>query len=69
MPINDPHAQRLRALALLGGADAGALLSMTELFGDRSAQADYVAAVRDALARLHRDGVRAALAHALARGE
>ncbi|PHV03859.1 mannitol dehydrogenase [Janthinobacterium sp. BJB412] len=66
MPLNDPYAARLRELALLGGADAGPLLSMRELFGELSVQPRFVAQVGDALARLYRDGARAALRHALA---
>jgi mannitol 2-dehydrogenase len=65
MPLNDPHAQRLRELALRGGADAGPLLSMRDLFGDLADAPRFVQAVGDALARLYRDGARAALGHVL----
>lgn len=65
MPIIDPYADRLRAQALRGGAEPGALLSLRELFGDLSVQPLFVAQVGDALARLYRDGARAALDYAL----
>ncbi|NRR34325.1 mannitol dehydrogenase family protein [Oxalobacteraceae bacterium] len=65
LPLNDPYAQRLRALALQGGADASALLAMRELFGELSGQPRFVAQVSAALARLYRDGARAALNAAL----
>ena len=65
MPIIDPYADRLREQALRGGADPGALLSLRALFGDLSVQPLFVAQVSDALARLYRDGARAALDYAL----
>jgi len=65
MPLNDPHGERLRALALQGGADAGPLLSMRDLFGELADAPRFVDAVSDALARLYRNGARAALAHVL----
>jgi mannitol 2-dehydrogenase len=69
MPLNDPYAGKLREHALRGGADASVLLSLRELFGDLADQPRFVAAVSDALARLYRDGARAALEHVLARAE
>lgn len=68
MPLNDPHGARLRELALQGSADAGPLLSMRELFGELADAPRFVDAVADALARLHREGARAALAHVLDAG-
>jgi mannitol 2-dehydrogenase len=65
MPLNDPYAERLREHALRGGADAGALLSLRELFGELADQPRFAAQVGDALARLYRDGARAALNHVL----
>jgi mannitol 2-dehydrogenase len=65
MPLNDPHGERLRALALQGGAAAGPLLSMRDLFGELADAPRFVDAVSDALARLYRNGARAALAHVL----
>ncbi|HAT30555.1 MAG TPA: mannitol dehydrogenase, partial [Janthinobacterium sp.] len=65
MPIIDPYAERLREHALRGGADPAALLSLRELFGELSDQPPFEAQVRDSLARLYRDGARAALDHVL----
>ena len=65
MPLIDPYADKLRAHALRGGTDATVLLSLRELFGELPDQPRFVAAVGDALARLYRDGTRAALDHAL----
>ncbi|MEG2962050.1 MAG: mannitol dehydrogenase family protein, partial [Janthinobacterium sp.] len=61
MPLNDPYAARLRALALQGGADATALLSLRELFGDLSDAPAFTQAVGEALASLYGLGARAAL--------
>ncbi|WP_426110297.1 mannitol dehydrogenase family protein [Massilia sp. PWRC2] len=68
LPLSDPYAQQLRAAALRGGADAGALLSLQHLFGDLAAQPRFVAQVSAALARLYGDGARAALQHVLQAG-
>lgn len=65
MPLNDPHADRLREHAVRGGADASVLLSLRELFGELSDQPRFVAQVSDSLLRLYRDGARAALNHVL----
>lgn len=65
MPLNDPHGGRLRELALQGGPKAGPLLSMRDLFGELADAPRFVDAVSDALARLYRDGARAALVHAV----
>ncbi|MNN96663.1 hypothetical protein D3C81_2156910 [compost metagenome] len=61
MPLNDPYAVRLRALALQGGADAAALLSLRELFGDLSDTPAFTQAVAQALASLYGLGARGAL--------
>ncbi|WP_332876451.1 mannitol dehydrogenase family protein [Massilia sp. S19_KUP03_FR1] len=66
MPLNDPYADRLREHALRGGADPAELLSLREFFGELPDQPRFVAVVADHLARLYRDGARAALAHVLA---
>jgi len=63
LPLNDPYAERLRALALQGGADAGPLLSLHELFGELGESPVFVAAVTQALASLYGQGARAALEH------
>lgn len=65
MPLIDPHGERLREHALRGGADAGPLLSLRELFGELADEPRFTARVREDLARLYRDGARAALAHVL----
>jgi mannitol 2-dehydrogenase len=65
MPLIDPHGERLRGHALRGGADAGPLLSLRELFGELADEPRFTAQVREDLARLYRDGVRAALDHVL----
>jgi len=66
MPLNDPYAERLRALAVQGGADAAALLSLRELFGELSDSPAFTGAVAQALAALYRHGARAALEQAVA---
>jgi mannitol 2-dehydrogenase len=63
LPLNDPYAERLRALALQGGADATPLLSLHELFGELGGSPVFVAAVTQALASLYGQGARAALEH------
>lgn len=66
MPLNDPHGVRLRELALHGGADATALLSMRELFGDLSDTPAFTQAVGLSLASLYDLGARLALDQAVA---
>jgi mannitol 2-dehydrogenase len=66
MPLTDPYADRLREHALRGGDDPTALLSLREFFGELPDQPRFVAVVADHLARLYRDGARAALDHVLA---
>lgn len=63
LPLNDPYAERLRALALQGGADAAPLLSLRELFGELSESPVFVAAVTQGLASLYTQGARTALEH------
>lgn len=65
LPLNDLHADRLREHALRGGADASALLSLRELFGELTGNTRFAAQVGDALERLYRDGARTALNHVL----
>jgi mannitol 2-dehydrogenase len=43
--LSDPYAARLRELALHGGADATALLSLRQLFGDLSDTPAFTQAV------------------------
>ncbi|HEX8612785.1 MAG TPA: mannitol dehydrogenase family protein [Telluria sp.] len=66
LALIDPLAGQLRELALRGGDDPSALLSLRELFGELGEAPRFVAAVADALARLYKIGARAALAHLLA---
>lgn len=66
MPLNDPYAAQLRALALQGGSDAAALLSLRELFGELSDSPAFTGAVGQALAALYGHGARAALEQAVA---
>jgi len=66
MPLNDPYADRLRALALQGGADASALLSLRELFGELCDTPAFTEAVAQAVASLYGHGARAALEQAVA---
>lgn len=61
MPINDPFADRLCALAVEGGADPRALLTLRELFGELSDAPAFVECVGDALNRLYEQGARMAL--------
>ena len=61
MPLNDPYALRLRELALHGGEDATALLSLRELFGDLSDTPAFTQAVSLSLAGLYNLGARRAL--------
>jgi mannitol 2-dehydrogenase len=65
LPLTDPYAGLLREHALRGGADAAVLLSLYAIFGDLADQPRFVAQVGAALARLYRDGARAALDHVL----
>ena len=66
MPLNDPYAARLRALALQGGSDATPLLSLRELFGDLCDTPAFTQAVGEALASLYGLGARAALEQSVA---
>ncbi|MFZ4878756.1 mannitol dehydrogenase family protein [Janthinobacterium sp. Mn2066] len=61
LPLNDPYAERLRALALQGGADATALLSLHELFGELGESPVFASAVQQGLASLYGQGARTAL--------
>jgi mannitol 2-dehydrogenase len=69
LALVDPLAAQLRALAVRGAADPGPLLSQRELFGDLAEAPRFVRTVADALARLYRQGARAALLHLLAKAK
>lgn len=60
--MDDPHAQRLRALALLGGDDPRPLLSHQATFGSLGACSDFVDEVARDLRELAAVGVRAVAA-------
>ncbi len=60
--VDDPHAERLQALARAGGTDPRPLLGFRSLFGDLGDDAGFVAELQQALERLDRLGVRASLA-------
>jgi fructuronate reductase/mannitol 2-dehydrogenase len=66
--VDDPHADRLSALARAGGCDPRPLLAERWIFGDLAEHPGFVADLADAVARLHRDGARATLAACLLEG-
>jgi mannitol 2-dehydrogenase len=57
MPINDPHAARLQALALRVGANPQDLLAQHDLFGDLGQNQAFFALLQAQLGSLYRDGV------------
>ena len=59
VPLDDPHAPRLQALAQAGGSDPRPLLGVRSIFGDLGDDTELVADLRTALERLEREGVRA----------
>jgi fructuronate reductase/mannitol 2-dehydrogenase len=59
--VDDPHAERLQALARAGGTDPRPLLGFREVFGDLGDDAGFVSELQQELTRLARDGVRACL--------
>ncbi len=61
IPPNDPNWDRLTAVARQAKADPNAWLSMTDIFGDLSENAAYVAAFTTALASLWSRGTRTTL--------
>jgi mannitol-1-phosphate/altronate dehydrogenase len=65
VPVDDPRAEELQALALTGGTDPRPLLDDRSIFGDLGEHPRFVAELADALERLDRDGVRVAVATAL----
>jgi len=63
IPLVDPMAAKLRERARSAGADAGALLGMSELFGDVLPRSPaFLDQVSDALRSLYEKGTRATLA-------
>jgi fructuronate reductase/mannitol 2-dehydrogenase len=71
LPLEDPRAAELRALALAGGNDPRLLLGVRAVFGDLGDDPSFLAGLTGALERLDRLGARAtaaaALTHALPR--
>ncbi|MGK5111794.1 MULTISPECIES: mannitol dehydrogenase family protein [unclassified Geodermatophilus] len=66
LPMEDPRADELQALARSGGTDPRPLLSVRPVFGDLGDVPGFVTDLERALARLDRLGVRVTLAAALA---
>jgi fructuronate reductase/mannitol 2-dehydrogenase len=63
--IDDPHADRLQALARAGGTDPRPLLAERSIFGTLGDSPVFVAELERTLIRLDRDGVRTTVAAAL----
>jgi fructuronate reductase/mannitol 2-dehydrogenase len=66
LPLEDPRADGLRALALAGGDDPRPLLGVRAVFGDLGDDPAFVADLSATLERLDRLGARAGVAAALA---
>ncbi|MGY1706122.1 mannitol dehydrogenase family protein [Geodermatophilus sp. SYSU D00697] len=66
VPLDDPHAEELQALALAGGTDPRPLLSLRSVFGDLGERPGLVAALGRAMERIDRLGARVTVAAALA---
>ena len=65
--LRHPMAEALRARAVEGGPDPAPLLGIRPLFGDLGDDPRLVAAVREWLGRLYRDGIEATLDEAARR--
>jgi fructuronate reductase/mannitol 2-dehydrogenase len=65
LPLEDPRADELRALALAGGGDPRPLLGVRAVFGDLGDDPVVVAALTGAIETIDRLGARAAVAAAL----
>ncbi len=59
--IDDPQASELTTLARQGGTDPRLLLARTDIFGDLGRSPEFARELEAALARLARDGARAAV--------
>jgi mannitol 2-dehydrogenase len=68
LPVEDPRAEELQALALAGGSDPRPLLAVRPVFGDLGDLPEFVADLGAALEQLDRDGVHRTIATALAAG-
>jgi fructuronate reductase/mannitol 2-dehydrogenase len=67
VPVEDPAAARLQALARAGGTDPRGLLAEPELFGPLGEDEAFAEELEDALVRIQRVGTRQALAEVLDR--
>ncbi|UOY03636.1 mannitol dehydrogenase family protein [Blastococcus sp. PRF04-17] len=65
IPIDDPRADELQARAAAGGTDPRPLLADRTIFGDLAEHPAFVAELEQALERIERDGVRAAMTGAV----
>ena len=61
LPVDDPRAEELTALAAEGGDDPRPLLAREDLFGELSADGPFADSVAAAIADLERDGVHGAI--------
>jgi mannitol 2-dehydrogenase len=61
IPLDDPMGATLRELAVKGGKDPAALLSLHEIFGDLSNNQRFVTELGKALESLYNNGARATL--------
>lgn len=61
LPLDDPHAEHLQALARAGGTDPRPLLGLRSLFGSLGDHPGFADELQQALEQLDRDGVRATL--------
>jgi mannitol 2-dehydrogenase len=68
LPMEDPRAEELQALALAGGDDPRPLLAVRPVFGDLGDVPGFADDLRAALRRLDRDGVHRTIAETLGAG-
>ncbi|MGY1663964.1 mannitol dehydrogenase family protein [Geodermatophilus sp. SYSU D00705] len=68
LPMEDPRAEELRALALAGGTDPRPLLGVRPVFGDLGEVPGFAEDLRAVLERIDRDGVHRTVAETLATG-
>jgi mannitol 2-dehydrogenase len=68
LPLEDPRAEELQALALAGGDDPRPLLGVRPVFGDLGDVPGFADDLQALLRRLDRDGVHRTIAETLATG-
>ncbi|WP_456849969.1 mannitol dehydrogenase family protein [Geodermatophilus sp. SYSU D00742] len=68
LPMEDPLAEELQALALAGGSDPRPLLGVRPVFGDLGDVPGFADDLRSVLEQLDRDGVHRTISTALAAG-